>query len=480
MLINALFLHNLFVISTMPKTVKTSIIPSSQTFARVDAVHEIDKEAICVFIAIGFFLDQDTFWKDIKCLRPATINTINDEGLFIKSEPWFQWHYTPQKIQFEEALNQFTTLFESIVDEQVNDKKVILPLSGGLDSRTQAVALKKLNKEVHSYSYDFKGGFPETNIAKKIANACNFSFSEFHIEKSYLWNTVEELAAINKCFSEFTHPRQMAIFNEFDNMGTVFSLGHWGDVLFDDQTTVNLSEKEQVALLLKKIVKKSGADLASELWKAWKLPGDFVTYLNIRIVALLREISIEDSNAKIRAFKSLYWAPRWTSTNLSIFEAKHPISLPYYDDRICEFICTIPEEYLAKRQLQIEYIKKQNPNVASIIWQTHKPYNLYNYHKNTSPNNLPYRILQKLKREGKNILGSPYIQRNWELQFLGKENDMHLKNYLFEDDFQSFIPKELIQKYYQKFKTGDQVNYSHAVSMLLTLSVWNKNHRNEE
>ncbi len=453
------------------KTVKTNIIPIQSTFAKVEAPHKLNKEAICVFMATGFFLDKDSYWKDEEVLRPACNHNLDEKGILIDSKPWFQWHYNPRNISFEKALEEFTELFHTIVEEQVGDKKVILPLSGGLDSRSQAVALKTLDKNVHSYSYDFKGGYPETKIAKQIAQTCDFEFQEFHIGKSYLWNCIEELARVNNCFSEFTHPRQMAIFDEYEAMGEVFSLGHWGDVLFDGQTSEELSEDQQVNLIIKKIVKKGGEELASQLWEDWGLSGDFTKYLKQRIRELLKGIQIENSSAKIRAFKSMYWAPRWTAVNLAVFQEKQPITVPYFDDRMCEFICTLPEEYLADRKLQIEYIKQQNPEVAKIIWQSNKPFNLYNYDKNKSPKNLPYRMVNKLQRETKTLLGKPYIQRNWELQFLGNENDLALKGFLFSEELEGLVSKETTERFYKSFKTGDKVNYSHPVSMLLTLAL---------
>ena len=46
------------------------------------------------------------------------------------------------------------------------DQPVILPLSGGLDSRSQAMVLQGLDNPVHAYSYSFSGGYPEHKIAK--------------------------------------------------------------------------------------------------------------------------------------------------------------------------------------------------------------------------------------------------------------------------------------------------------------------------
>jgi len=71
---------------------------------------------------------------------------------------------------------------------------------------------------------------------------------------------------------------------------------------------------------------------------------------------------------------------------LSIFENYKPITLPYYDNRMCEFICTIPEDYLKGRQLQIAYIKQRNPDLAKLTWQDKRPYNLYNYQKRRKKN----------------------------------------------------------------------------------------------
>jgi len=452
--------------------IKTPIIPPHQQFAKVAAPQELDHQAICIFAATGFFLDTDTYWKNKKVLPAASENTLDENGFLLESKPWFQWHYSPRNISFETALEEFTQLFEQIIAEQIKNKKAILPLSGGLDSRTQAVAFDKLKTPVTAYSYSFKGGFNESGIGKKIAKVCAFYFKEFTIEPGYLWPKLEELASINQCYSDFTHPRQMAVLDEFKQMEGAFSLGHWGDVLFDRGAPEGTSHDQLMPLILKKVVKKGGMELARALWEQWNLEGDFQTYLKERITILLNKIHIDNPSAKFRAFKSLYWAPRWTSVNLSVFEAAHPIALPYYDDRMCEFICTVPEEYLADRKLQIAYIKQQSPALAKITWQEHKPYNLYTYENNKPPHNLPYRLGNKLRRELKNKMGNPYIQRNWELQFLGMENDEKLQERLFAQNLHPFLPKELLARFYNKFRTENQVVYSHPLSMLLTLAVW--------
>ena len=460
------------------KTIKTPIIPAYQHFVKVKAAHELDKKAICIFVATGFFLGTDTYWKDLKILAPATINLIDDDGFLIDSKPWFEWYYEPRDISFDTALEEFSKLFESICAEQAGNQQVLLPLSGGLDSRTQAIAFSKLKNSVIAYSYSFKNGFSESRIAKKMAKEFDFEFKEFIIEPSYLWPKLKELATLNQCYSEFTHPRQMAVLEYFKEMDGIFSLGHWGDVLFDRGAAKGTEKDQELPQLYKKVVKKGGMELANALWETWELEGNFDDYLKSRMQVMLDSIKIENTSAKVRAFKTLSWAPRWTSVNLCIFEAANQIELPYYDDRMCNFICTIPEDYLADRLLQIEYIKKQSPKLAKLTWEAERPYNLYNYHSNKYPYNLPYRFVNKLKRSLKEKMGKPYIQRNWELQFVGMENDEKLQENLFEENMHPFLPKELLTRFYNNFKNKNKVEYSHPISMLLTLAVWYKEHDN--
>jgi Asparagine synthase len=438
----------------------------------------LDLKAICFFAATGFFLDDDTYYIEQKVLKPAHEYMLDANGSPGSARPWFKWHYAPREISLKKTVIEFSDLFEQIIDEQVRGLPVILPLSGGLDSRTQAAALKLLKKNVHAYSYSFEGGHNESDYGRKMAETCGFQFQNWIVRNGYLWGMIDRLAEINECYSEFTHPRQMAFYDRYAALGDIFSLGHWGDVLFDDMKVPDdLPFQDQVLAIKKKIVKKGGMELGRALWIAWGLRGDFEGHLHDRLKVMLAAIDIPNSaNARIRAFKSMYWAPRWTSVNLSVFEQARSITVPYYDNRMCAFICGIPEKYLAQRQIQIEYLKWRAPELARITWQEHRPFNVYTSAWDKAPWNWPYRVGSKAIRILRN---SPVTQRNWELQFCGEDNALKLEHYLFEKkEFLEFIPKDLVQKFYDFFRNVDAVKYSHSISMLLTLSLFASTRRN--
>ena len=114
-------------------------------------------------------------------------------------------------------------MFENISLEGIGDSRVTLPLSGGLDSRSQAVALRKC-RNIKAYSYGFVDGFGEQGYGAQIAKTMGWDLKSYAIPRAYLWDRIDQLAKINECYSEFTHPRQMAIFDEFEGMGDLFHL----------------------------------------------------------------------------------------------------------------------------------------------------------------------------------------------------------------------------------------------------------------
>lgn len=433
----------------------------------------IDYKAICCFAAIGFFLDDDTYYTNQKAFRPASTYIFDEQDNVIKQEPSFQWHYSPRDITFSQALDEFTYLFEKLVNEATQNQRVILPISGGLDSRTLAAALRHRD-DVFAYSYEFENGIGENVFGKAIAKECNFDFEGYTIPQGYLWKNIVQTAKINGCYADFTNPRQVAIMNKLKNKGDVFLLGHWGDVLFDDMGVDSaIGFEEQLTIIKNKIVKRGGAELAQALWKNWGIPGDFDNYLEGRLRLLLAKISIDDANARIRAFKSMHWAPRWTSSNLIFFKSLHNITLPYYHDAMCKFICTVPEKFLAGRKIQIEYLKRVTPKVASIPWQKYAPANLYTYERYYSLSNLPGRIIRKSSALMRSLLNKELVTRNWELQFIGRSNEEFLQSYLRDKSNNEFLPESIVNTFYNAFQKN-RLGYAHSITMLLTLSLFNR------
>jgi asparagine synthetase B (glutamine-hydrolysing) len=449
--------------------VRIPIIPISPTYYWTAETRTLDLKAIAVFAAIGFFLDDETFFLEKRTFRPGSEYTLTDKGW--KQQTYFSWTYEPEIVQFDEVVDRFGELLKNLVMRGVHAKNVILPISGGLDSRTLLVALKG-NPNVHSYSYEFKGGVHENYYGSRAANIAGIPHKNFVIPPGYLWRIIDEAVITNYAEAEAVHARQLAWLPEISELGDIFLLGHWGDVLFDSMGVPdNLSFEGQVDVLLRKLIKRGGTAIATDLWRNWKLEGQFHDYLRAKVEQLLSRIDINNANARLRAFKSIHWAHRWTGANIQFFSKYKPVSVPYFDDEMCRFICKVPEKWLAQRKIQIEYIKRQWPELARIPWQAVRPFNLYNYHLNKAPWNIPVRIARKISWSIRRR-----VQRNWEIQFLGRDNDLRLREWLLDNEkLDGVVERSIRDRYYKAFKENALAN-AFPVSILLSLSAFAKHY----
>ena len=443
----------------------------------INSALELDYKSISTFAALGFMFGDSTYFKQIKVLLPGLEYEINEGKLSIK-KPWWEWYYTPKDRSLSNAVEEFSSIFESYISPKVGNEKINLPISGGLDSRSLFVPLQH-NKNLNLLSYSFENGFNESSFGQQISQVFNIPMKSFKIPRGYIWNHLETFKHHNGLLTEFTHPRQVAILKKSNNEKNKILLGHWGDVLFDVPSSNIPSEYDnQVILLINSFTNSGGIELAEDLWNVWGLPDTFRNYIFSLFDKQYKKINIDEISAKIRSFKSLYWAPRFTSVNLKIFENMGDLILPYYSHEMCNFICGLPEDLLSKRGIQIQYIKKFCPELAKIPWQKYYPLNLYEYEKYYNLSNIPRRIINKLKRDFsvKVFNQNPLIERNWENQFLGKSNAIKLQNHLlFNEELQKLIPLSITKKYLSKFN-NDPHKYSHSVSMLLTLSVFSKHY----
>ncbi|MBX2955232.1 MAG: hypothetical protein KF846_03685 [Cyclobacteriaceae bacterium] len=451
---------------------RTDIIPVEQHHYRVDQDATWDYKSICIWSAIGFFLGDSTFYTQSKVCLPGRDYEFDKTGRLLKSEPWFRWNYQPRNISFNQVVGEFADVLDGLTAKHLSNQNVLLPLSGGLDSRTLAVALRN-HGHVYSFSYEYKKPIvPEAKYAEGVARAAGFQFDRYVIPDAYLWDKIELMANINQCYCEFTHARPLAILDQVASRGDVFALGHWGDVLFDSYpNTEKFDDSQQVDFIRKKILKKGGIELGKALWNHWGLTGDFEQYLNAEIYRWLKEIEIDYPPSRIRAFKSLHWAYRWTAVNLQLFSHYKPSFLPYFSEEMCKFICGIPEEYLSARKIQMEYIRKVAPAIGKVTWQTYAPYNLFNYHRYHTLPDFPRRVKNKMIAVTREFLMGPPVSMNWQLQLEGKDNVENLKSFLYRDkNFLNFVSTSLVDDFYKKFTAVDSRQHAHAVSMLLTLS----------
>ena len=304
-----------------------------------------------------------------------------------------------------------------------------------------------------------------------MARARNLSFTA-HVIPAYLFERLPEITRTLHGCQDVTMARQMSVNAWVHERADAVLSGLWGDVWNDQMGLADgLPAKDTVAVYTFKKMAKRGY---TWLIKHLHIPGLENTSIEEMLVqwigsGLSRFAHIEDSDFRIKAYKTAQWSFRWSNASLRGFDPGGVARVPYYDTDLIDFFCTVPTAFVRDRRLQIDHIKRYAPELARIRWQQAEA----NLHLASSGYwiSLPRRAFRKALRLA--TCQRP-IQRNWEAQFLSQTGREGLQRWLLRPglalhEFAS--PREIATLLEEMYARPTAAN-GYTVSMLLTFSAW--------
>jgi asparagine synthase (glutamine-hydrolysing) len=426
----------------------------------------LDWEGISGFFAMGYFPADTTYLQCIKIFEPASCYSFDYDLNLIHQKRYWHWTYNPSSDNVADNIQQIDETLTESLSHSLTNRKVALPLSGGLDSRTLAGIISKppakTYSSVWSYSYGYKKDSIETSIAKQVAKAKGIRFDDY-VVPNYLFEKMDTIADAIDLFAYVDGARQASMLNALNENADVVVGGHWGDVWFDDAAVDN--EEGVNNYFNTKIIKRGSSWLLNEVCATHitdaqkKVTDYFNNYLE-------RYDYIKDTAYKLKAYKTDQWSFRWAAVGVRMYQAAVMPVLPFYDKRMVDAFATIPGEELRNRKLQIELLKKNYPELAAIKWQDYES-NLYLY-KYFNNRNLVYRAFKKLKRT---LSNQPTIIRNWELFYLNPEGRKQLQSILIDQSIlESVVSKQKLQALLDDFYKHPTAANGYTISMLHTFA----------
>jgi asparagine synthase (glutamine-hydrolysing) len=146
---------------------------------------EINPRAISSFLSYRYVIEEETFFKEIKKLKPgySLIYDLETNKITIKE----YWDLNQNEIidSFNSQKEQIEQTLQKCVNyRMVADVEVGAILSGGLDSSLTSAIMAKLNKDpINTYTVKFQEeGFDETPFAKLVAEQYHTNHNELLIE----------------------------------------------------------------------------------------------------------------------------------------------------------------------------------------------------------------------------------------------------------------------------------------------------------
>lgn len=426
----------------------------------------LDWKAIASFCAFGFFIEDCTYFTDVRILLPHSVYRLNDRGELQERRSYWDWHHTVEvKRTYEDTVVDYDRLLRQAVKRCASPGRIILPISGGLDSRSLAAVLPD---HTQSYSYGYTLDSIETRIAEQVAKARHFPFTA-HTLRPYLFERLDEIVWALHGSQDVTQARQCSVNAWVRERADAVLTGLWGDVWCDQMGLADgLPIGTAIADHALKKFQKRG--------RAWLLKNVCEPHLGkLEIEEMLRETvkkgisvfnHIQDPDFQLKAYKTTQWSFRWSNASLRGFALGATPRIPYYDVDLIDFFCTVPTEFVRDRRLQIDQLKRFAPHLARVEWQSAGA-NLYwaQYGKWLS---LPRRVVNKVKRT---LNGEKAIQRNWEVQFLSPDGREKLTVTLMKLA-PEWVQQDALQSLIDQFYQAPDAANGYTVSMLVTLAGW--------
>jgi asparagine synthase (glutamine-hydrolysing) len=460
---------------------------------QVASRRELDWEGLTGFFTFGFFPQDRTYFKDTRILRPATHMVFDKSGRLLHQSRYWDWKYEPdEKRSFDDSVSEFGKTLNDILIDLTRNGRIAVPISGGLDSRTVAAIITHktpnsvgngskdmeiwgdIQPRLWAYSYGYTDYSSESYIGSRVGSTRGIPFKRLTIP-AYLFDRLDSVLASVEGFQEVTSTRQAAIVDVIASQADYLLAAHWGDVWMDD---MGLSDLDQRDLKNDTIldhalykVKKKGSEWLLEHLCQPRLGGEKAEVLLRDLVneELNRVKHIDEPDFRVKAFKTEQWSFRWTSASLRMFQPGAFPRLPFYDNRMVDFSCTLPTRFVGGRRLQIEYLKRYHPDIARITWEVSDSSLFYYQYYDTWL--LPKRAWKKFWRV---VSGRRHIGRNWEVQFLNSKGKSGLHEWLLRQGLKihEFISPRLIKSLIDELFIQPTAANGYALSQLLTFSSW--------
>ena len=133
-----------------------------------------DEQAAEVFLHAGFTPGAWTLAREVYATAPGTVVELRPDGTW-SSRPWEAYHYDPEPVtspqEFSDVLRTALDVVVERLLQDTGDRQLLVPLSGGLDSRLLAVWLKRHGaRNVVAFTYGVPGS-AEVAISRGVAEA---------------------------------------------------------------------------------------------------------------------------------------------------------------------------------------------------------------------------------------------------------------------------------------------------------------------
>lgn len=330
-----------------------------------DFSNRLNEQALADLMYLGFILKDRTLFENINLLPAASVLTYCHGRLSTEKYWDYQFFQTGESILSEE---EYMWLFAKKLQEAVNrrisgQKKIILPISGGLDSRTMAGMLWKsgFKGTVQAFSHGHRHCY-DVKFGRKIAKRLGFNHTFLPFSGDYLAKYANKLVRLTEgnisCFAAY-----LMVCHDFININEADAVltGFIGDVLTGTNVRKKLKGKTDEEIIRATFEIPLGhLEILSKCLKRRV----YERVVNVTINDL--KVDLPDPFYKAQYLTLSQRQRRYMALNLFCLEPLVGVIAPFIDNEFMDFILKVPLDFLEEQSLYKKMIVKYLPEVARI------------------------------------------------------------------------------------------------------------------
>ncbi len=332
------------------------------------------------FLVTGFVTGPDTLFDGISQIQAGEYLVYNKEDESLDTHFYHRFCHGDYFSDSEEELldrldDIFVRVFERLI-ESTRGRQIVVPLSGGLDSRVIVAMLKRLGVEdVICFTYGKKDS-REVEISRQVAEVLGYQwyFIEYSNERwhdCYHSTDMQRYMEYSGNLASVPHIQDFLAIQELKERGkihedTVFVPGHQGMVagglMHGGVLAGNPIHRSQPKRYTFEILQKDIIKYYYSLW-SWTDANEIATIFNNKIQMSIREASIDSVEKYADVLEFFEFKERKSKFIVNSVRAYELFTcgwrLPLLDTELTDFFLKVPLRLRLKQMLYREYAVKK-------------------------------------------------------------------------------------------------------------------------
>lgn len=333
---------------------------------------QFNEENGAEFLVSGYVTGSDTLFDGISQLQAGEYLVYDKKVGSLTTDFYYRfWHGNFFSASEEELLDQLDETFVRVFQRLIASTKglqIVVPLSGGLDSRITIAMLKQLCVEdVICFSYGKKGN-REAEISRQVAKALGYKwyFVEYTREKLYDCYHSDEMQSYMKysgnlvslpIIQDFLAVRELKEKGKIPE-NAVLVPGHTGDMISGGQIPHDYTRSQ--IYTLEKFFEDS-LKMHYSLWR-WS-EAEFGSLFKGKIQKSVGKLSVFDNESCANAIELFDFDERhgkYIINSVRVYEFfGYQWRMPLWDTELIDFFLQVPISYRINQLLYKYYAKKR-------------------------------------------------------------------------------------------------------------------------